>query len=406
MASAFHLHGLFDITLYEQNNYVGGHTNSVEVLEDGRPLRIDTGFIVYNEVTYPNLTALFRELNVQTQPAPMSFSVQHVPSGLEFCGSGWLGLFAQRRNAVNPRFWRLLREIARFNAQSPAILDDPRYAHHTLEGYAAEMGFHKDLLEKYLLPMSSAVWSTPAESMLRFPAVTLVRFFQNHGFLGLHTQHAWRTVTGSSRQYRDKIIAPFRDRIHVERAAAQVEESASQAQVRDASGKTDHYDFVLVATHADQALRLLARPSGRQAGLLGAFAYQTNRALLHTDETVMPRGRRSWSSWNGWTGTDAEGCTRTSTTYWMNKLQGIRSRKNYFLSLNDAGRVRPEHRLREILYEHPVFSVEAMQVQKDLPSINGPGRVYFCGSYFRYGFHEDALVSALAAIEGLRAKAA
>jgi len=396
MACGYRLHKEYHVTVYEKNRYAGGHTNAVDVEEEARLFPIDTGFIVYNEVNYPQLTQLFRELGVASKPAPMSFSVQHEPTGLEFCGSGWSGLFAQRKNIFNSQFWRLLKEINRFNKECLEVLDNPRYAEITLQDYAMEKGFHLDLLEKYLIPMSSAVWSTRAETMLRFPAATLVHFFKNHGFLGLYTQHAWRTVDGSSRQYRNKIIESYRDRIQLGNAAVQIARDGDRVNIRDASGQSASYDAVIVATHADQALRLLAQPTKAEEELLGAFDYQKNAALLHTDESVMPKTRRAWSSWNWWTGVDTHGAPQSSTIYWMNSLQGLPSQKNYFLSMNDPGRVQPRHRLREIEYEHPIFSVEAIRAQKRLPELNEKGPIYFCGSYFRYGFHEDALVSALA----------
>jgi len=404
MACGYYLQNEYALTVYEKNDYVGGHTHAVDVEEDARFIPIDTGFIVYNEVNYPNLTTLFQELGVATQPSDMSFSVQHQPTGLEFCGSGISGLFAQRKNLFHPPFWLLLSDINRFNKECPEVLTDPRFAQMTIEDYVRVRGFSKDLLDKYLIPMSSAVWSTPSDVMLKFPVMTLVRFFKNHGFLGLNTQYPWRTVTGTSRQYRNKITEGYGKNIRVGHGVVRVERQENQAAVTEGSGETATYDRVVIATHGDEALKLLANPSPLEKELLSKFRYQKNMALLHTDESVMPRTRRAWSSWNWWTGADARGQIKSTTIYWMNSLQKVSQKKNYFLSINDAGQVRPEHKLREIEYEHPIFSVESTKAQLRLPELNAKGPLYFCGSYFRYGFHEDALMSALDVVQELKGK--
>jgi len=401
MACGHFLHPRYDLTVYERNDYAGGHTNTVLVSEEGRTIPVDTGFMVYNEVTYPELTKLLAALNVETKPTSMSFSVQHVPSGLEFCGSGLNGLFAQRKNLVKPRFWKLLWEINRFNAEAPKILDDPKYEDYSLKTYAEEMGFSREFLDKYLIPMSSAVWSTPADTMLDFPAVTLVRFFKNHGFLGLDTQHPWRTVTGGSRMYRDKIIRPFRDRLFVNRPAVRVSRQNGKAQVTDKSGQTVEYDGVIFASHGDETLALLADPTPREQALLSPFRYEKNIATLHTDASVMPRTRAAWSSWNYRSELNRRGESVASTIYWMNSLQGVSDKHDYFVSINDPGRIQPLKIIQTIDYTHPIFSVDAIRAQKELPQLNENGVTYFCGSYFRYGFHEDALISAIAVCKKL-----
>jgi len=395
MACGHFLHPRYEITLYERNSYAGGHTNTVEVDENGTRIPIDTGFMVYNEVTYPELTRLFRSLDVETQPTSMSFSVQHVPSGLEFCGSGFRGLFAQRKNILNVRFWRLLQEIDRFNSNAPRILDDPKYQSVTLRGYANEMGHSQEFLDKYLIPMSSAVWSSPHDAMLQFPAVTLVRFFKNHGFLGLNAQHPWRTVTGGSRMYREKIIDPFRDRVILNRPAVRVTRKDGKTLITDKTGETRKFDHVILASHADEALALLDNPTSQEQALLSTFRYQKNIATLHTDASVMPKNRLAWSSWNYRSEINKNGHPCASTIYWMNSLQGVSKKKDYFVSINDPGGIDPAIILKTINYTHPVFSLETLKAQKQLTNLNENGVTYFCGSYFRYGFHEDALLSAL-----------
>jgi predicted NAD/FAD-binding protein len=394
MACGHFLHRKYNVTFYEQNNYIGGHTNTITVDEDGFAVHIDTGFMVFNHVTYPHLTKLFNDLDVPTMQTSMSFSVQHVPTGLEYCGSGLNGLFAQRKNLLSPRFIKMLMQISRFNTESVKILDDERYASHTLKQYISEMGFDEDMLYKYLIPMSAAVWSTPMDLMLEFPAVTLIRFFQNHGFLGLNTQHQWHTVRGGSRMYRDIIIRPFKDKIYTSNAAVNIRREGGKAVVHATDGSSRTFDKVILACHGDQALRMLDMPSVNEQRILDKFKYQDNIALLHTDESVMPLTKRTWSSWN-YRMEERNKQLMPSTVYWMNSLQDVSKKKNYFVSINDPGNVKDKHVIREIKYEHPLFDVAAIKAQKELPMLNEKGPVYFCGSYFRYGFHEDALKSSV-----------
>lgn len=384
----------YDITFYEQNDYVGGHTNTVTVDEGGKPIHIDTGFMVFNHVTYPHLTKLFSDLDVPTMRTSMSFSVQHVPSGLEYCGSGLNGLFAQRKNLFNPGFIRMLMQISRFNSESVKILDDEHYASHTLAQYIREMGFSEEMMYKYLIPMSAAVWSTPMDLMLEFPAVTLIRFFKNHGFLGLNTQHQWYTVKGGSRMYRDIIMKPFKEKTYVSRAAVKIRREGGKTVVHASDGSAQTFDKVILACHGDQALRMLADPTHDEQRILDKFRYQENIALLHTDESIMPGTKRTWSSWN-YRIEEKKGKLLPSTVYWMNSLQNVSQKKNYFVSINDPGNVHDSKILKEIKYEHPLFTVDAIKAQKELPRLNENGPVYFCGSYFRYGFHEDALMSSV-----------
>jgi len=395
MACARLLHRRHEIRLYEAQAYVGGHTNTVLVEEDGVPVPIDTGFMVYNDVTYPNLVQLFAELNVATMNTSMSFSVQHIPSGLEYSGTSVNHLFAQRRNLLNPAFIRMLLQIRRFNAEAPEVLGESRYASYTLEEYVREKGYGRDMLMKYLVPMSSAVWSAPPGRVLDFPVVTLVRFFKNHGFLGLHTQHQWKTVVGGARMYRDALIAPFRASIRTGNPAVKIVRDAEGVEIVFADGSRARHDCVILACHADEALGLLEQPAPAERRLLAAFAYQPNRATLHTDGTVMPHTPLAWSSWNYRLDVDRAGEHVASTVYYMNSLQKVSRKRDYFVSINDPGLVDPASVLAVIDYRHPLFSLEGMRAQRELPALNRTGPVYFCGSYFRYGFHEDALTSAI-----------
>ncbi len=401
MGCAHFLHGKYDITMFEQNDYIGGHTNTVTVSEDGDAIPIDTGFMVYNEVTYPNLTRLFRELGVPTTETSMTFSNQHVPSGLEFSGSGLSGLFGQRRNLFSPRFWRLLLSINRFNRDAAEIIDDPLYAGYTLGRYAEERGYGDDVLSRYLIPMSSAVWSAPPEKMLDFPAMTLIRFFKNHGFLGLNTQHQWRTVVGGSRVYRDLMIAPFRDRIRLNARVCRVTRQGRCVVVETVDGSRQAFDIVIFASHADQTLSMLGDATEHERRLLGQFRYQTNVATLHTDERVMPALRRIWSSWNYRIAESSDGLLTPSVVYYMNSLQKVSRKRDYFISIGDPASVRPDRVLRTLAYEHPLYTPDAVSAQEHLRSLNRSGPVYFCGSYFCYGFHEDAFTSAIGVSENI-----
>jgi predicted NAD/FAD-binding protein len=396
LGCAHFLQHRYQLTLYEKSDYVGGHSQTLSVEGERGPVPIDTGFMTYNEVTYPNLSRLLRELGVASRSSSMSFSVQHLPGKLEFCGSSLNHLFAQRRNLFKPAFWKMLLQINRFNQEAAAAIESSDHRGLSLGEYVRERNYGEQFLHYYLLPMSCAVWSSPPDRMLQFPATTLLRFFYNHGFLGLHTQHPWRTVLGGARTYVDKLIAPFRDRIYLERGAVAVRRGSDGVRVTDASGHTAAYDHVILACHADQALHMLGDADDAERAALGQFRYQPNTALLHTDAQVMPRTARCWSSWNYRVNYDDDGRVAPSTIYWINRLQGIDTQRNYFVSINGEQMLQPQSVLKRIHYEHPLFNDGAIRAQQQLPRLNERrSGVYLCGSYFRYGFHEDAFSSAL-----------
>jgi predicted NAD/FAD-binding protein len=394
LGCAHFLQSRYEITLFEQNDYAGGHTNTVTVAEQESEVPIDTGFMVYNEITYPRLTRLFKELNVPTKPTSMSFSVQHRPTGLEYNGAGLDRLFGQRRNLLRPHFWRLLGSINRFNQEAAAALEDPRFAQYSVRDYVAERKYGEDFLNLFLLPISSAVWSSPPDRMLDFPAVTLMRFFHNHGFLGLRTHFQWRTVTGGAKTYVEKMKAPWAERVALRQAVVSVARAGGKALVTTAEGRCASFDKVILATHADEALRLLTDPTHDEERLLGKFEYQRNHVALHTDARVMPRNRRCWASWNYRIGAESA----PTVHYWMNSLQGVPSSQLYFVSLNAGSFIDPALVRKHIEYTHPLFNLGAIEAQRELPALNriDPGQTtYYCGSYFKYGFHEDAFGSAL-----------
>jgi predicted NAD/FAD-binding protein len=397
MGCAHFLHRDFDIRVFEREPRVGGHTNTVHLAPEsgGTPVPVDTGFMVFNRVTYPLLCRLFDTLGVPAVPTDMSFSVRDTSSGLEWCGSSLNHLFAQRRNLLRPRFWRMLRQVDRFNKEALEALANPVYASMTLADYVAARGYGEDFLALYLVPMSAAVWSTPPDMLLRFPAATLLRFFHNHGFLGLHTQHQWWTVAGGSCEYVQRLTSPWRDRIHMGDPVVSVERTRGGVRVITRSGERRRFDRVIIASHADEALDMLADPTDDERAILGAFRYQHNRATVHGDTSVMPRTRRAWASWNyeiARGGGDAP-----ATHYWMNRLQPLGDAPPIFVSINGHERIDPSAVHRTLEYSHPLFTHDAVRAQALLPSLNMKGQsstgTFFCGSYARYGFHEDALWS-------------
>lgn len=401
LGCAHFLHRHFDVTLFEQNAHVGGHTNTVTVPETGtlKPVPIDTGFMVFNHETYPHLTRLFGGLKVPVKKTDMSFSVRHEDTGLEFCGSSLNHLFAQRRNLLRPSFYRMLFQIDRFNRDALAAIDDPALDSQTLADYVKACGYGTDFLDLYLVPMSSAVWSTPPEKMLLFPARTLLRFFHNHGFLGLSTQHQWWTVDGGAQEYVKRLTAPWADRIRRNSRVSRITRGPVGAFVTTADGITQRFDHLILAAHGHESLALLADPTPGERRLLGEFQYQANTAILHTDASVMPRTKLAWSAWNYSLARDAAGRIAPMTIYWMNRLQGVSDRENYFVSINGPDRIDPARVLRTIAYEHPLFTLGAVRAQADIPALNASARggteTYFCGAWTRYGFHEDGFLSAV-----------
>jgi predicted NAD/FAD-binding protein len=383
-----------DVTIFEKDDRVGGHSNTVVVDEGTTKIPVDTGFMVYNEVTYPLLTRLFRELDVATKPTSMSFSVKHAEDGLEFNGGSLNLLFGQRSNLLSPRYWRMLLQINRFNSETVKELAEPVYGDMSLREYVKVRGYGEDFLRWYLSPMAAAVWSSPPERIEEFPARTLMRFWHNHGFLGLNTQHPWRTVSGGSRCYVRKLIESFEQ--HIQRGKPVQSVFGTTVVLED--GSSSRFDRVVVAAHGDQAFRMISDPSGLESELLSRFHYQDNEAVLHTDPQFMPRTRRCWASWNYRIDRSSNGANQYSTHYWMNELQGVSDREQYFVSINPPKSPAPESIKRRLAYEHPLFDLSAVAAQERLPELHRAGHEsgrFFCGAWQRYGFHEDGLWSAV-----------
>lgn len=398
MACGYFLQEEFDVHLYEQNDHVGGHSLTAEAKENNRLVPIDMGFMVFNKKTYPNLTRLFNELQVPYKNSNMSFSVQHLSRDLEYCGSSLNHLFGQRKNLFRPRHWRMLMQINRFNKEARAALESGEFDSLTLEEYAKVRQYGEDFFHLYIIPMSSAIWSTPPKLMLKFPVTTLLRFFDNHGFLGMNTQHQWLTPEGGSREYVRRLTTKFKDRIRVREKVQKVHRVDNQAIVQTEGSSPESYDKVILASHADQALEMLGSPEPYEKKELGKFKYQKNIGTLHTDPSSMPSNKLCWASWNYRIKEEAQGELIPRTIYWMNKLQNVSQEVNYFVSINGEDEIRPDTIIKQVELEHPLFDSAAVQAQPKLHALNqrSPKQpIYFCGSYFKYGFHEDGLNSAM-----------
>jgi len=388
-----------DITVYEADDRIGGHTNTVDVLAAGQNWAVDTGFIVFNDVTYPNFIALLDELGVESQASDMSFSVRSERRPLEYNGASLNALFAQRSNLLKPSFYRMLKDILRFNREAVILLDDPDNT-ITLGEYLASNGYSNEFVEHYIVPMGAAICSSPPGGMRAVPAAFFIRFFHNHGLLSVNDRPAWRVIKGGSRNYLEKLVAGHRDRIRLNAGVEWVRRHPECIEVKAMCCEVETYDRVFMACHSDQALALLADPTPQERSVLGAIRYQQNEAVLHTDASLMPRRRRAWAAWNYHIPkgpADPDG--KVTLTYNMNILQGLKAPVEFCVTLNHTQAINPEKIIQVINYTHPVFTEDAVAAQKHHRGINGARRTYFCGAYWRYGFHEDGVVSALTAVE-------
>jgi predicted NAD/FAD-binding protein len=393
LVSAHLLHEGHELTLFEASDRIGGHANTVDVALDGERHAVDTGFIVYNERTYPGFTRLLRRLGVETRPSDMSFSVRCERTDTEWASRGLGAVFAQRRNLLRPSFHRMLRDVLRFNREARLLLaGDGEKA--TLGDYLCGAGYSRGFVERYVIPMGAAIWSAPPAEFLRFPAAAFVRFFDNHGLLDRDDRVPWRVIDGGSRRYVDALAAPFRSRIRTRCPVRAVLPGPGGVEVALGQGRSERFDRVVLAVHSDQALRLLPDASGAERRILGAIRYQPNEAILHTDESLLPRRRRAWASWNY--RIPRERRERALVTYHMNRLQGLRSRHEILVTLNGGDRIDPARVLGRFAYHHPVFDQDALSAQKLHGAIDGRRGVHFCGAWWGYGFHEDGVQSALA----------
>ena len=393
---AYHLSREHDVAVFEAGAHVGGHTHTHEVEQAGRIYNVDTGFIVFNDWTYPNFIRLLDELGVASQPSAMSFSVRAEASGLEYNGTSLNSLFAQRRNLVRPSFWRMIRDILRFNREAPALLAQSGNE-ISLGDYLAANDYSREFTEHYIVPMGAAIWSTDPDSMQRFPARFFVRFFHNHGMLSVDARPRWRVIRGGSARYVERLTARFRDRIRLNTPVEWIRRLPGQVLVKAHGHETERFDAVFLACHSDQALKLLADASPQERELLGAIPYQRNEAVLHTDIRLLPRKRLAWAAWNYHV--LAEHRQQVALTYNMNILQSLDAPTPFLVTLNHSAAIDPDKIIKRIDYDHPLFTPKGVAAQARQREINGPLNTYFCGAYWRNGFHEDGVVSALNALE-------
>lgn len=392
--AAYKLRQQHDITVFESGHYVGGHTNTVDVFEGGRQIAVDTGFIVFNDRTYPNFIRLLDEIGQESQPSEMSFSAQAKGDGVEYCGSSLSAMFAQRKNLLRPKFYRMIRDILRFNETAlPGVndLDDSM----VLGDYLRQNGYGYEFTEHYLIPMAAAIWSAEPGLVLEMPVKFLLRFFANHGLLQLRDRPQWRVIKGGSREYVSKLVHGHREQIRLNSPVQSIRRIDDQVEIHSASGGSEFFDFVFVACHSDQALGLLKDATDAEQEVLGAIRYQPNEAILHTDDSLMPQRRLAWAAWNYHVPEDAG--RHVAVTYNMNILQGLAAERQYMVTLNNDQDIDPGKIIRRLNYDHPIYSRESVVAQERQAELNFD-RTFFCGAYWRSGFHEDGVVSALNAL--------
>ncbi|MEM1448625.1 MAG: FAD-dependent oxidoreductase [Planctomycetota bacterium] len=385
-----------DVTLLEARDRIGGHTATREVEVAGRPYVVDTGFIVFNERTYPGFCALLDELGVGWKTSDMSFSARIEAANVEYNGTSVAALFAQRSNAFRPRFWSMIRGILRFYREAPELLElDASEVGPTLGEYLERCGYSRAFIEWHMIPMACAVWSGVPAEILDFPARTLVRFFANHGFMQVDDRPPWLTVEGGSRAYARALMAPLMDRVHLSSPVRRVDaRGAGEVDVTTDAG-TERFDRAVLACHSDQALAMLADPTDVESEVLGAIRYQPNEVVLHTDASLMPRRKAAWAAWNVHVPRDAAATGEpVRVTYWMNQLQGIEGPDDLFVTLNCSDRIAADSVLRTTSFSHPVYDAACVRAQHRHGEIDGVRGVHYCGAYWHYGFHEDGLQSA------------
>ncbi len=408
LVAAHRLHPRHEIAVYEAAPRLGGHTNTVAVSDPGGALWIDTGFIVFNDRNYPRFEALLGELGVASQPSHMSFSVADGRGRFEYSGTPW-GLFGRPAHLFSPSFWRMLRDWRRFNREARGLIGLNGTA-PSLGAWLEQGGFSRQFVERLIVPQAAAVWSADPAQMWSFPASFMAEFFENHGMYSLRDRPRWRTVQGGARQYVEAISAPWRDRVRLGARVRRIERGRDGVLIEADGCASERFDRVVIATHSDQALALLGDPSPAEREVLGAIPYQRNQAVLHTDAALMPRRRAVWSSWNfhlrentpaggaAASGPEAAGGGST-VTYWMNNLQRLPTRRDYFVTLNRSEEIDPAQVLRSFEYDHPTYTRAGVAAQARHAEVSGLRRTHYCGAYWGWGFHEDGVASAERAVE-------
>ncbi len=398
LVAAHRLQDRCDLTLFEKNNYVGGHTQTHAITLKGRQYAIDTGFIVFNDWTYPEFIRLMNSLGVPSQASNMSFSVRCEKTGLEYNGTNLNSLFAQRRNLFSLRFYGMIREILRFNREAPVFLeagDDTV----TLGEYLLNEGYGRAFRDHYIIPMGAAIWSAAPGEMLRFPARFFIRFFKNHGMLSVDQRPTWRVIQGGSSRYIPSLTAAFADRIQLQSKVIGISRSEDAVTVTLANEKKEIFDHVILACHSDEAYAMLQDPTAEETEVLGKIRYQVNETLLHTDPRILPHRRLAWAAWNYHIPVSEK--DRVAVTYNMNILQGIESDTTFCVTLNHHESIDPEKILKRITYHHPAYTPETISAQGRHGEISGRHRTHYAGAYWGFGFHEDGVKSGLRAAETL-----
>jgi predicted NAD/FAD-binding protein len=392
---AYHLHQDHDITVFESEAHIGGHTHTHHVQHEGKTMVVDTGFIVFNDRTYPNFIALLNALKVQWQDSSMSFSVRCQDTGLEYNGTTLNSLFAQRSNLFKPKFHRMIRDILRFNKTSLELLQDGNEI--KLGDYLAQGRYSQQFIDYYIVPMGSAIWSTDAKQMLDFPARFFVRFFHHHGMLSVNNRPQWRTIKGGSASYVEALTADFKDKIRVSTPIESVRRLKKSVRVKPKFAEEEKFDYVFFACHSDQALRMLEDASDAESAVLSAIPYQHNTVYLHHDSSLMPKRKLAWAAWNYHVTNPAP--DRVAVTYNMNILQNLESKEPLLVTLNHTNNINPAKVIKRINYMHPIYTLAGAAAQARHAEISGVNATGFAGAYWRNGFHEDGVVSALEALK-------
>ncbi|MFW2374025.1 MAG: NAD(P)/FAD-dependent oxidoreductase [Gammaproteobacteria bacterium] len=396
---AYHLHKDHNITVFEANDYVGGHTHTHDININNADYKIDTGFIVFNEQTYPNFISLLEQLNVETQKSSMSFSVKCEKTGLEYNGNNLNSMFAQRSNLLRPSFYRMIKDILRFNRECVSILEQSDIT-ISLGQYLKDNNYSQQFIEQYITPMGSAIWSSSYEQMMDFPAHFFIRFFYNHGLLNVNNRPDWYVIKGGSRSYVEKLTRSFRQQIRLNSPVQRVKRLASHVEITTNDMPSEKFDYVFFACHSDQALKMLSSADAFEQNTLSAFPYQDNEAILHTDTKLLPKRKLAWGAWN-YHNTDNQN-SPVAVTYNMNILQGIRSTETFCVTLNNTQAIDESKIIKRLNYAHPLFTQDAINSQSKHSTLNGINRCFYAGAYWRYGFHEDGVVSALNTINDFK----
>ncbi|WP_370978568.1 NAD(P)/FAD-dependent oxidoreductase [Agaribacterium sp. ZY112] len=414
LSCAWLLSQVHDVTLYEKDDRLGGHSNTVSfnlptdsksrahtANDSAEKVDVDTGFIVYNPINYPNLVQLFKYFNVENCKTEMSFGISINEGQLEYSGTGLRGLFSQKSNLLKPKFWGMIRELTRFYRDAEALEQKYELDNISLGDLLERENYGKSFIYDHLLPMGAAIWSTPVDKMLNYPASSFMRFCRNHGLVQLKDRPQWRTVVGGSINYVNKLAEHFQGELKLNSRIHRIIRRDGFVYIEDHHGKQDCYDEVVLACHSDQALALLDQASDEEQRLLSCFPYQRNKAYLHTDDSLMPKRKQAWSAWNYLSAGKRDQSQQVCVTYWMNRLQPLSTETDLFVSLNPIKEPKPDKIIRSFFYDHPEFGKNALSAQKELWSLQGKQQTWFCGAYFGYGFHEDGLQAGLAVAEQL-----